>query len=89
MFNRFVSIIVMCVKQQRSDELIYCGISGDVPADYIGEDLSFLLDSKGPVQLQYSDTYGELKDQSSSSKGTTFIPHTLHLTIFIVLPQFS
>ncbi|KAL7840408.1 hypothetical protein AOLI_G00257310 [Acnodon oligacanthus] len=37
--------------------------------DYNGEDLSFLLDSKGPVQPQYADTYGDLqKDHSNSSK---------------------
>ncbi|XP_062842170.1 ETS1-related protein [Trichomycterus rosablanca] len=37
--------------------------------DYNGEDLSFLLDSKGATQTQYQDTYGEpVKDHMSTAK---------------------
>ncbi|XP_056619529.1 ETS1-related protein isoform X1 [Triplophysa dalaica] len=40
--------------------------------DYSGEDLSFLLDSKGPAQHQYPETYSEPhKEHLHASKGNT------------------
>lgn len=49
---------------------IHCHISNNVPTDYNGEDLSFLLDSKGAAQSQYTDTYAEPhKEHMSTSKG--------------------
>ncbi|KAI4889441.1 hypothetical protein NFI96_021264 [Prochilodus magdalenae] len=55
--------------------------------DYNGEDLSFLLDSKGPVQPQYGDTYGDLqKDHSSSAKVLSTDPGLFNLESY---PEFS
>ncbi|XP_012673491.1 ETS1-related protein isoform X2 [Clupea harengus] len=56
--------------------------------DYSGEDLSFLLDSKGPGQLQYPETYGEpQKDlQTFDSKGNSNGSALLNLDAF---PEFS
>lgn len=49
---------------------IHCYISNNVPTDYNGEDLSFLLDSKGAVQSQYTDSYTEPhKEHINASKG--------------------
>lgn len=51
---------------------IHCHISNNVPTDYNGEDLSFLLDSKGPGQVQYMDAYAEThKEHMNVSKGKT------------------
>lgn len=48
---------------------IHCHISNNVPTDY-NEDLSFLLDSKGAAQSQYTDTYSEAhKENMNASKG--------------------
>lgn len=53
---------------------IHCHISNNVPTDYNGEDLSFLLDSKGPGQSQYTDTYAEPhKEHVNASKGNSIL----------------
>lgn len=49
---------------------IHCHIFNNVPTDYNGEDLSFLLDSKGAGQSQYTDSYAEPhKEHMNASKG--------------------
>ncbi|XP_027014445.1 ETS1-related protein isoform X1 [Tachysurus fulvidraco] len=55
--------------------------------DYNGEDLSFLLDSKGPGQSQYTDTYAEPhKDHINSSKVNIMDTGLFNLDTF---PEFS
>ncbi len=54
-------------------------IFDNVPPDCSGEDLSFLLDSKGPAQQQYPETYAEpQKEHLHRSKGN-------HLIMYIFL----
>ncbi|XP_076869375.1 ETS1-related protein isoform X1 [Brachyhypopomus gauderio] len=55
--------------------------------DYSGEDLSFLLDSKGPAQPQYTDTFGDLqKEHMNSSKVHSTDPGLFHLDSY---PEFN
>ncbi|KAF4102885.1 ETS1-related protein isoform X1 [Onychostoma macrolepis] len=60
--------------------------------DCSGEDLSFLLDSKGPAQQQYPETYAEpQKEHLHSSKGHTLAVNSTDSGLFNLdsFPEFS
>lgn len=60
-------------------------IFDNVPPDCSGEDLSFLLDSKGPVHQQYPETYSEpQKEHLHSAKGKHLMMHRFLAIISIM-----
>lgn len=78
-------LFIIC-RQKSSNQHLYSCLTNPVSmcsSDYSGEDLSFLLDSKGPGQLQYPETYGEpQKDlQTFDSKGRGHCQRLTPLTL--------